>query len=70
MTIWNYGCDKLIEVWLQRGYNYKMFMVRCGSTAHDGGVNQCEACERKYPTPPVPEYGDDDGDYSKEGDEW
>jgi len=58
---WRYGCDKQLEVSVPRGYSYKLMTVRCGSTAFDGGVNQCEACARKFPQGPVPEYGDDDG---------
>ena len=63
---WRYGCDKEIMVCVPRGpYDAKSMTVRCGSTAYDGGVNQCVECARKHPQGPVPEYGDiehyDDG---------
>lgn len=61
MTAWRYGCDKLFTVTVPRGYSYRTVQVRCGSTAYNGDVNQCDRCgadPAKRP-PPTPEYGDD-----------
>jgi len=68
MSRWRYGCDAEIEVDVPRGFTYRTYRVRCGSTAYDGGVNQCERCARdpKLTPPPTPEYGDIEHDYDRE----
>jgi hypothetical protein len=60
MTAWRNGCDESIEVYIPKGYSYKAVMVRCGSTAFDGGVNQCERCAAR--TGPLPLPDEDEGD--------
>jgi hypothetical protein len=60
MNRWRAGCDETITVYVPRGYSYKAMSVRCGSTAFDGGVNQCEACAAKHGVPPLPY--EDEGD--------
>lgn len=50
MSKWRFGCGKPMTVFThseRRGY--REHKVECGSTAFDGGVNQCDECERKYP---------------------
>jgi hypothetical protein len=59
---WRYGCDAEMTVYVPRGGDYRELTVRCGSTAHDGGVNQCAACERRHPMPPAHE-DESDMDY-------
>lgn len=61
MTAWRFGCDAAYTISIPRGYGYREVTVRCGSTAMDGGVNQCDACavDPKRRPPPTPEYGDD-----------
>lgn len=46
---WTHGCGKSIEVFVPHGYTYRGVMRECGSTAHDGGINQCDKCESKHP---------------------
>jgi hypothetical protein len=43
-----------MTVYVPRGYGYKPMQVRCGSTAFDGGVNQCDQCAGINPAPPPP----------------
>lgn len=62
MSRWRNGCDASIEVYVPRGYGYKPMQVRCGSTAFDGGTNQCEACATQY-TPPLPHADEGDLEY-------
>ena len=59
MTKYRFGCGKAIEVFVPRGFRYVPMMRECGSTAHDGGINQCEECEetRTYSLP-----GEDESD--------
>lgn len=57
---WRYGCDTEITVYAPRGYGYVEYTTRCGSTAHNGGINQCEECERKFDALPLPD--EDEGD--------
>ena len=64
MSKWNHGCGETIEVYVPRGYDYKARNVECGSTAYDGGVNQCDACAAKY-TPPLPYEDEGDMEYSE-----
>ena len=58
MSGWRFGCGKEIVVYIPTRYDYKERKAVCGSTAYDGGVNQCEECESKHnvPTP----YEDED----------
>jgi len=60
VTRWRFGCDKEITVMVPRGYSYREYVTRCGSTAYDGGVNQCDDCAAKLGTPPTPR--EDEGD--------
>lgn len=62
MSRWRFGCGEKITVWVPRGLDYRELEVECGSTAHDGGVNQCERCanDPSRRPPRVPDYGDDD----------
>jgi hypothetical protein len=58
MSKYRFGCGKEIEVFVPRGFSYVSIMRECGSTAHDGGINQCERCEaRAYSMP-----GEDESD--------
>lgn len=42
-----YGCGKRnVEFYTQGG---RMILMKCGSTAPDGGVHQCRECEQKNP---------------------
>ncbi len=52
---YRYGCGVEMTVFVPRGYGYKEIKVRCGSTAHDGGVNQCEDCEKRHHIKPPDE---------------
>lgn len=52
MSKWRYGCGKKFEICVQHGYGYREITVECGSTAIDGGVNQCDECEKRDPMPP------------------
>ncbi len=54
-----FGCNKAITVYVPTRYSFKEHPTRCGSTAHDGGVNQCEECAAKLNVP-IPM--DDEGD--------
>jgi hypothetical protein len=66
MNGWNYGCGCKFTIFVQRGlFNYREATVTCGSTAYDGGVNQCDSCE-KHIKPPPPWMHEDDG----EDDRW
>jgi hypothetical protein len=49
MSKWRFGCGCNIEVTVQRGYGHTIKVVECGSTAYDGGINQCEECEIEHP---------------------
>jgi hypothetical protein len=60
-----YGCDQKYEIRVPHGWSYRAINVTCGSTAPDGGVNQCSVCEsdpaKKPPSPWTEEdYGDDE----------
>lgn len=49
-----FGCGKDISVFVPSrlahlGQSGKMRQFKCGSTAYDGGVNQCTACTEKHP---------------------
>jgi len=48
MSKWRFGCGDKINVVIRRGWDYVTREVECGSTAHDGGVNQCPACFRRH----------------------
>jgi hypothetical protein len=52
MSKWRFGCGKEIDVYIPKGWDYKRVLRECGSTAYDGGVNQCVACSSKYPVSP------------------
>jgi len=67
MSGWKYGCGKKFETAVPTRFSCKTVMATCGSTAWNGGVNQCDACATKQELmpPPTPDYGDDDyDDYS------
>lgn len=51
MSKWRFGCGKKITVWIPRGMTGHELQVECGSTAVDGGVNQCRHCESERPAP-------------------
>ena len=53
MSRWTYGCGCKLTVYVPRGYTYRPITVECGSTAVDGGVNQCESCARTLDPPPA-----------------
>jgi hypothetical protein len=40
-----------VTVFVERGHFYKEMTVECGSTAYDGGINQCDDCEADDPMP-------------------
>lgn len=69
MSKWRYGCGKKFEILVPSNYSYREITVECGSTAPDGGVNQCGECGAK-PMPPAYE-DESDMDYFErtEGDE-
>lgn len=54
---WRFGCDAEMTIYTPRGRAIK---TRCGSTAYDGGVNQCDDCAEKSGPLPLP--GDEEGD--------
>lgn len=62
MSKWRHGCDAEMFVYIPKGYSYKEIKVRCGSTAFDGGVNQCDRCEAKFAAP-APLEDESDMDY-------
>ncbi|MCK5138806.1 MAG: hypothetical protein KAQ85_03095 [Thermodesulfovibrionia bacterium] len=39
------GCNKKIEVCIERGFGYKEITVRCGSTSPHGSPWLCDSCE-------------------------
>ena len=47
-------------IMVPRGFGYRGVEVRCGSTAIDGGVNQCDVCADQCPAVPLPD--EDEGD--------
>jgi hypothetical protein len=59
MSKWAFGCGKQIDAVIPYRGDWKAITVECGSTAHDGGVNQCDACEEKHP---VSDPYEDEGD--------
>jgi hypothetical protein len=62
MSKWEFGCGKKITVFIPSGYAYKPRERECGSTAHDGGVNQCDDCEKQHPVP-APYADESDADW-------
>lgn len=42
------GCNKKIEVYVPRGYDYKEITVKCGSTSPSGYPYFCDKCEKDY----------------------
>jgi hypothetical protein len=46
---YRFGCGRDIEVVVPSGYGHRVIKARCGTTAHDGGVNQCGKCEVNHP---------------------
>ena len=58
MSKWRHGCGKRFEIMIPRGYGYREVTVECGSTAIDGGVNQCGECDHK----PMPAAYEDESD--------
>lgn len=59
---YRHGCGVNMTVFVPRGFRYIEMTVRCGSTAHDGGVNQCDKCSEEDPMP-APYEGESDMDY-------
>lgn len=59
MSKWRYGCGKSMTVLIPHGMTYRERTVECGSTAHDGGVNQCSVCALKHPVSMPTEDEDD-----------
>jgi hypothetical protein len=60
--MFRFGCGEVVTVYVPTRYDYKAIARKCGSTAYDGGVNQCEECSKKHNVP-LP--------YENEGDmEW
>jgi len=39
------GCNKPMEVWIERGWTGKEITVKCGSTSPTGYPYLCEECE-------------------------
>jgi hypothetical protein len=39
------GCNKKMEVWIERGFSGKEITVSCGSTSPTGYPYLCEKCE-------------------------
>ena len=46
-----FGCGKDMVIDILTRHGYKERKTFCGSTAYDGGVNQCEECEKKHNVP-------------------
>jgi len=42
------GCDKPMEVYIPKGWDYKAITVRCGNTSPSGNPYLCEQCAEKY----------------------
>lgn len=42
------GCNKPMQVYVPRGYDYKEITVHCGNTSPYGDPWLCPSCERKY----------------------
>lgn len=63
MSAFRFGCGEPTTVFVPRGYSFREVTVRCGSTAHDGGVNQCGACANKIGAQPLPEADEGDLEY-------
>jgi len=55
-----YGCGKKITVYIPTKYSHKEIEVDCGSTAYNGGINQCDDCASR--TGPIPLPYEDEGD--------
>ena len=41
------GCNKELQVYVERGYTYKEITVRCGNTSPHGNPWLCDACAKK-----------------------
>ena len=71
MSRWRHGCGKKFDIDIELDGRFRAITVECGSTAMDGGVNQCDDCEKRDPMPPAYE---DEGDMEyferTEGDDW
>jgi hypothetical protein len=59
MSGYRFGCGKEIVVYIPTKYSCREITAKCGSTAYDGGVNQCEECENKHNVP-MPYEDEDD----------
>ena len=59
MSNWRFGCGKEITVYIPTRYDYKAHKTVCGSTAYNGGVNQCDECADKHDVP-LPYEDEDD----------
>ena len=42
------GCNKKMEVWIERGFHGKEITVKCGNTSPTGYPYLCEKCEEIY----------------------
>lgn len=60
MSGFRFGCGQQITISVPRGYSFAEVEVRCGSTARDGGVNQCSKCAESIDAGPLPD--EDEGD--------
>lgn len=71
MSGYRFGCGKEITVYIPTRYDYKARKTTCGTTAYDGGVNQCRECEDKHNVPTPYEDEDDMAWYERatDGDE-
>jgi hypothetical protein len=57
-----------MTIYVARGYSHREVEVRCGSTAIDGGVNQCDKCAAATPVVPVREDESDADWYVRQAD--
>ena len=62
MSKWRHGCGKPVTVYIPKGWDYVARERECGSTAIDGGVNQCDECAATGSMPPARE-DESDMDY-------
>lgn len=60
MSGWRFGCGAKFTGFVPRGYSYREVTLTCGSTAYNGGVNQCDKCAARIDPGPLPEAGEGD----------
>lgn len=41
------GCGVIMEVYVERGFDYKPINVNCGNTSPNGNPWLCDDCEKK-----------------------